>query len=639
MNRPFFLQRILQLLIFGGKGGGGKTSCAVAAALHLAAEFPGDRFLLVSTDPAHSLSDSLAGFVPPGNLRVLEFDARQSLETFKETHYEQFRRIAACGTFFDDEDIGRLLDLSLPGMDELMAFLEIAAWERAGAYSGIVVDTAPTGHALRMLATSQMAQRWLAALDAMVAKHRYMRQRFAGNSVRDELDEFIRQLAGSIERMAGLLRDSRRCRFIPVMLPEAMSVEETANLLNKLEQLGMPVTDIVVNKLCPQSDCPQCIKVRNRQIAILGNLPDTMTRHRLWSVPLYAEEVRGGPALEAFWRGVAPLDVRTAAIRPSASGDVPGPSGPESLAPLPSGDTRLLLFAGKGGVGKTTLACASALRLAKDWPDKKILLFSTDPAHSLADCLKVRVGSTPSRVAPKLTALAINAPLEFARLKDRYRQELEELLGVFSPHFDLRFDREVMQRIMDLAPSGLDELMAVTRVMEMLAANRYDLFVLDTAPTGHLIRLLELPELMDEWLRTLFDLFLKYRKVMRVPKVIAQLVQISKNLKYFRSLLKDSNQSSLYAVTVLTEMAFEETKDLIGACKRLEVPVPAIFLNFASPQCDCPLCTVLRRKEEQLKARCSETFARQHQVVVHRQGDLRGLQKLTELGLHLFRRK
>jgi arsenite-transporting ATPase len=636
---PFFLQQGLQLIIFGGKGGGGKTSCAMAVALHLAGQFPGDRFLLVSTDPAHSLSDSLAGSVPPGNLRILEFDARQSLENFKKIHRQRFCRIAACGTFFDDEDIGRLLDLSLPGMDEFMAFLEIAAWEREGTYSEIIVDTAPTGHALRMLGAPELAQSWLAALDAMVAKQRYMRERFAGVSIRDELDEFIRQLAGSMEKIAALLRDPHRCRFIPVMLPEAMSVAETANLLHELEEMGVPVSDLVVNKLCPRGDCPQCVRERNRQIAILRALPETITRHRLWSVPLYAEEVRGEQALKAFWQGVALLDVRAAGTGSVDSGIVPAPSDLETPVPFPSGDTRLLLFAGKGGVGKTTLACASALRLARDWPDKKILLFSTDPAHSLGDCLKVRVGSTPSRVAPKLTALAINAPLEFERLKDRYRQELEELLGVFSPHFDLSFDREVMERIMDLAPSGLDELMALTQVMEMLAENRYDLFVLDTAPTGHLVRLLELPELMDEWLRTLFDLFLKYRKVMRVPKVIAQMVQISKNLKYFRRLLKDSSQSALYAVAVLTEMAFEETRDLIAACKRLGVPVPAIFFNLASPRCDCPLCRAVRRKEEALKARCGETFASQHQLVVPRQGDLRGLQKLTELGLHLFRRK
>lgn len=279
------------------------------------------------------------------------------------------------------------------------------------------------------------------------------------------------------------------------------------------------------------------------------------------------------------------------------------------------------------------------MRLAHDWPDKNILLFSTDPAHSLADCLEVRVGSRPSQVTPKLTALAINAPMEFEVLKDRYQQELEELLDVISPHLDLTFDREVMERIMDLAPSGLDEVMALTRVMELLAENRYDLFVLDTAPTGHLIRLLELPELMDAWLKTLFDLFLKYRKVMRVPKVIAQMVQISKNLKYFRRLLKDSNQSALYAVTILTEMAFEETKDLIAACNRLGVPVPAVFLNFAAPDCACPLCRALIQKEDRLKAMCSDAFATQHQVVVHRRTDPRGLQQLSKLGLALFRRQ
>jgi arsenite-transporting ATPase len=642
MSIPFFLQRILRLLIFGGKGGGGKTTCAVATALYLARHFPHETFLLVSTDPAHSLKDSLAGFSSPGNLQIMEFDARESLETFKRNHREHLRRIASCGTFLDEEDISRLLELSLPGLDELMPFLEIAGWEESGQYTGILVDTAPTGHTLRLLAVSDLVQRWLAAVNTMVAKHRYMRQRFAGTAEGDELDEFLQGLSDSIRQMEALLRDPLRCRFIPVMIPEVMSVEETAGLLDKLEELGIPVTDIVVNKLYLENDCLQCLQYveeRDRQIQTLRDLPERISRNLLWGVPLYEEEVRGLQALEAFWQGVSPLDIRTAGSSQAGPGILARPSHPENPATLPSGETRLLLFAGKGGVGKTTLACASALRLAQDWPEKKILLFSTDPAHSLADCLDVRVGSRPSQVAPRLTALAINAPAEFEALKGRYQQELEELLGVISPHLDLTFDREVMERIMDLAPSGLDEVMALTRVMELLAENRYDLFILDTAPTGHLIRLLELPELMDQWLKTMFDLFLKYRKVMRVPKVIAQMVQISKNLKQFRRLLKDSHQSALYAVTILTEMAFEETKDLIAACNRLGVPVPAIFLNLAVPECECPLCRALRKKEDQLKAKWGETFSSQHQVVVHRQGDLRGLKTLAELGHFLFRRR
>jgi len=101
---------------------------------------------LVSTDPAHSVRDSLAGHVPAGNLEVLEFDAPQYLARFREQNGACCREIAAAGTFLDDEDISRFLNLSLPGLDELMAFLEISSWVETRRYDCIVVDTAPSGH-------------------------------------------------------------------------------------------------------------------------------------------------------------------------------------------------------------------------------------------------------------------------------------------------------------------------------------------------------------------------------------------------------------------------------------------------------------------------------------------------------------
>ena len=103
------------MLLFGGKGGVGKTTCATATALRLAAERAGESFLLVSTDPAHSLQDSLAGMVPPANLTVRELDAQECLATFRAENGPKLREIAAAGTFLDDEDISRFLNLVFAG--------------------------------------------------------------------------------------------------------------------------------------------------------------------------------------------------------------------------------------------------------------------------------------------------------------------------------------------------------------------------------------------------------------------------------------------------------------------------------------------------------------------------------------------
>ncbi len=267
-----------------------------------------------------------------------------------------------------------------------------------------------------------------------------------------------------------------------------------------------------------------------------------------------------------------------------------------------------MIFAGKGGVGKTTLACATAVRLAREFPGKEILLFSTDPAHSLSACLEADLGPRPLRLGPGLSAMEIDAPGEFAALKQLYQHELEKFLHTAFENFDIPFDRRVMERMLDLSPPGLDEIMALVRAMEFLAAGRYDLFILDSAPTGHLLRLLELPELIDQWLKTFFGLLLKYRLAFRFPALAQQLVKISRNLKLLRSLWRDPARAALYAVTILTEMAFQETGDLLAACERLGVPVPVLFLNLATPAGDCPLCTALHRREGLIQEKFQQTF-------------------------------
>jgi len=170
----FLLDAELRLLFFGGKGGVGKTTCASACALQLAHSHPERLYVLVSTDPAHSLLDCFSGALPPANLTLREIDPQACLLRFKALHEDHLRTIALRGTFLDASDIGQLVDLSMPGMDEMMALLEIVAWVKEDRYACIVVDTAPAGHTLRMLELPAMMVQWIAALDAMLAKHRYL---------------------------------------------------------------------------------------------------------------------------------------------------------------------------------------------------------------------------------------------------------------------------------------------------------------------------------------------------------------------------------------------------------------------------------------------------------------------------------
>src|SRR5205085_11381727 len=186
-------------LFFGGKGGVGKTTAASAAALHLLdTATRAEQVLLFSTDPAHSLSDSLdveigdrlSEVARKGRARLIAFemDAGAALEKFKTEHRAVLSEIAERGTLLDESDINELLDLSLPGMDEVMALFELSELDRAHEFARIVVDTAPSGHTTRLLRLPETFAHMVAALDRMSEKHRYIIAQFARRT-RAPLDE------------------------------------------------------------------------------------------------------------------------------------------------------------------------------------------------------------------------------------------------------------------------------------------------------------------------------------------------------------------------------------------------------------------------------------------------------------------
>src|SRR5262249_13915778 len=153
--------------------------------------------------------------------------------------------------------------------------------------------------------------------------------------------------------------------------------------------------------------------------------------------------------------------------------------------------------AGKGGVGKTTCAAALALGLAEKGAPRRVLVLSTDPAHSLGDVLRTPLGddARPVVVAPPgLDARRVGAPALMASRRRRYldavRQVFDALRGDSS--LDPSFDRTVVEDLIDLAPPGLDELFGLLEVVEALDRSAYDTVVVDTAPTGHALRLLEM---------------------------------------------------------------------------------------------------------------------------------------------------
>ena len=563
-SAPSFLEnRSLQLLMFGGKGGVGKTTCAAASALRMSALSPDRSLLLVSTDPAHSIRDSLAGLVPPANLRVHEIDARDCLERFHARNGSVLERIASAGTFLDDEDTHKLVNLSLPGLDELMAFLEISDWVEQRAYDCIIVDTAPSGHALRLLAMPELIRSWLAVLDAHVGQaplheegFHPIRARRRARCLRRGVGRFHGSYGKAIARSRPLpVRPRYDCGTAGRPRDGGYGPATAARAHTHIRVAGESASS--------GGTLPVLFPGPRTGTAGNSNLCEPLPRlasHSFWGVELFPGEVRGQPDLQSFWSHAALLseepEIRIAAPR----------SGEDHRRRLCTSirGIRFILISGKGGVGKTTFACATALRLAHDFPGKRVLLFSTDSAHSLSACFKTRIGPRPVVISGNLSAIEIDAAAEFRALKDHYAKDVDDLVRTIAPGFDPTFDRVVLEKMVDLAPPGLDEVMALLRIVDFLAQDRYDLFVMDAASTGHLLRLLELPELIDQWLKIFFGLFLKYEHILRMPRFSGQLIDLSKNLKRLRKLLSDPFRAALYVVAIPTQMAWEETKDLIA---------------------------------------------------------------------------
>ncbi|MFQ5873047.1 MAG: ArsA family ATPase, partial [Dehalococcoidia bacterium] len=264
---PGFLHsRELNFLLFGGKGGVGKTTSAAASGLYLARKRPDQRVLVISTDPAHSLGDSFAQEIGDritlvqgiANLFALEMDAPRRLEEFKAKYREELETIAYRGTIFDREDISEFLDLSLPGMDEMMAVVEIADIIKSGQYGLVILDTAPTGHTIRLLELPDLMLRWLQLLELMQEKYRYIVRRLTGRHPKDKVDDFLGKQWSDVNRVKALLTDERATEFVAVAIAEDMAIEETQRLLDALRRLHIPARTILVNRVAQASDCPFC---------------------------------------------------------------------------------------------------------------------------------------------------------------------------------------------------------------------------------------------------------------------------------------------------------------------------------------------------------------------------------------------
>jgi len=250
---------------------------------------------------------------------------------------------------------------------------------------------------------------------------------------------------------------------------------------------------------------------------------------------------------------------------------------PESLPAIRG--SSLIFFGGKGGVGKTTVAAAIALRMARAAPDRRVLLLSTDPAHSLSDVLDAPVTDEPAAIRrgpENLVVRELDAPRALGARRAALEGALSEIASTLGPRGpDGGAGRAA--ELMNLAPPGIDELFGIVSVVDARAD--YHTILVDMAPTGHALRLLEMPDAAREWVQALLRVLLKYRNLARPGQLARELVAVAKSVRELQALLRDSTQTRFITVTRAAEVPRVETRRLMQRLRQLHVSVPAIVVN------------------------------------------------------------
>jgi arsenite/tail-anchored protein-transporting ATPase len=524
-----------------GKGGVGKTT--TAGGLGLALADSGRAVHLLSTDPAHSLGDlfqqTLAARPVPSRctdrLILEELDMPATARRRLDAVAPALREVIEGGTYLDEEDAESLVGGALPGLDELGAAFRIA--ELAATGVRLVVDTAPAGHTLRMLDSEAMVRGWLNVFEAMAAKASAVASALVGAPARLQAERELRRLAGEMAAFTAVLRAAD---FLIVTAPGAAVGAGTTRLTRALQERGLKVV-----------------------ASVAAGRPGVEADVRL---PLRAGLV-GCDALRSWWRaGHAGPGKDAEDPRPG-----PQPGVRATVEPVPAPfDRELVAFTGKGGVGKSTCAAALASRLAAEG---RVTLVGADPAGSLTDVLASSV--------PGLILVEADAEAELERLKARYRQEVYRVFEAVGLDETARLDRAIVESFWDAAPPGMDELVAIGRMADDASADAPT--ILDTAPTGHFLRLMAMPELALDWTHRLMRILLKYRAVGGLDAPAERLIRLARRLRALRERLSDPNRTAIVVVTLDEPLVRAETRRLLEELARLGLPAAAVLVNRCLP--------------------------------------------------------
>ncbi len=458
---PEFLTTAPRHLFFTGKGGVGKTSLACASAVLLAER--GRRVLLVSTDPASNLDAVLdtklaknpTAVTGVANLQALNINPDQAASDYRERTIGPYRSV------LPEQDL-RLLEERLSGACtiEVAAFDEFAFLlsdpNRTQEFDHVIFDTAPTGHTLRLL---ELPAAWTGFLETAPGDVSCLGPL---SGLRTQHDRYA--------QTASALADQKVTAIMLVSRPERVALMEAARTSAELRGQAMTNQLLVINGVFHATDHndPLAAAFERRGAEALSHIPEEIASLPRAEVPLIGGNIGGLDALRSLFSLSQRVDT-------SAFGPIVLPKGISNLADLVDelgrSDHGLIMVMGKGGVGKTTVAAAVAVSLAKR--GTPVHLTTTDPAQHIWETLRSEV--------PGLRVSYIDPKQESRQYRERMLKSAQASLSADKIAL---FEEE-------LKSPCYEEVAVFLAFSRIVTGARRELVVLDTAPTGHTLLLLD----------------------------------------------------------------------------------------------------------------------------------------------------